>query len=72
MSSKTGTQQSCRFHFTTKNSYAKCTAALLFFLFPKNSSGVGFSFSFLEKGSWSDLGRYGGVPRALAYAKLSF
>ena len=26
-------------------------------LFPKNSSGVGFSFSFLEKGAWSESGR---------------
>ena len=26
-------------------------------VFPKNSSGVGFSFSFLEKGAWNEIGR---------------
>ena len=36
--------------------------------FPKNSSGVGFSFSFLDKGAWSEIGRSG----ALVYAKHSF
>ena len=31
--------------------------SLLRLPFPKNSSGVGFSFSFLEKGAWSEMGR---------------
>ena len=30
--------------------------------FPKNSSGVGFSFSFLEKGAWSESGRTVPIP----------
>ena len=52
------------------------------FFFPKNSSGVGFSFSFLEKGAWSESGRTvpvrcpsrAGSSRflALVYAKRSF
>ena len=51
-------------------------------LVPKNSSGVGFSFSFLEKGAWSESGRTVPVPcpsragssrfLALVYAKRSF
>ena len=51
-------------------------------VFPKNSSGVGFSFSFLEKGAWSESGRTvpvrcpsgAGSSRflALVYAKRSF
>ena len=38
------------------------------FFFSKNSSGVGFSYSFLEKVAWSEIGRSG----TFVYAKRSF